>query len=375
MQALYAYDMAMSSVKEILAEEVSGKFKYDPAFHDFTDKAAFDKRVKFVKRTFLDKINLDLSPSDLDEDIQEALTEGQVDFSNALKKEHKSARDRMEAEIKNIYRQYIKILLIPSEIAFIERQEKERIEKKAKAASSLYNFISNPIVHALSTFKPLVDFSIDKNISWKGEEDTLKSWYKLWSANEGMMTYQSKAEPTEEDHAEALKLLLKNLAFKTEEVDEYFSLSDLHWSENKAIVRSMISKTIQGYEPSLDQPFELKELSLNEKDDFQYFRILFDKTIQETVELDATIAAKASNWDSDRMANLDKIILKMALVEMVNFPSIPVKVTINEFIEISKKYSTPKSKQFVNGILDVLANELTSEGIIRKSGRGLIDNK
>ena len=72
---------------------------------------------------------------------------------------------------------------------------------------------------------------------------------------------------------------------------------------------------------------------------------------------------------------MDRIILKMALTEMMQFHSIPVKVTINEFIEISKLYSTPKSKQFVNGILDVLANELTSDGVIRKSGRGLIDNK
>ncbi len=375
MQALYAYDMAMASVKEILAEEVSGKFQYDPAYHDFTEKSSFDKRVRFVKRTFLERVNQNIVHEDLDEDIQEALKEGQVDFENTLKKEHKSARDRMESEIKNIYRQYIKILLIPSEIAFIERREKERIEKKAKSAGSLFNFISNPIVNALSTFKPLVDYSIDKSISWKGEEDTLKSWYKTWSTNEEMMAYQAKTAPSEDDHAEAVKLLLKNLVFKTEEIDEYFSLSDLHWSENKAIVRSMISKTIQGYEPSLDQPFELKELSLNEKDDFQYFRILFDKTIQESVELESTVAAKAKNWESDRMASIDKIILKMALVEMINFPSIPVKVTINEFIEISKKYSTPKSKQFVNGILDVLANELTSEGIIRKSGRGLIDNK
>ena len=71
----------------------------------------------------------------------------------------------------------------------------------------------------------------------------------------------------------------------------------------------------------------------------------------------------------------DLVILKMALAEMMTFPSIPIKVTINEYIEISKNYSTPRSKQFVNGILDVLANELSSEGIIKKSGRGLLDNK
>ena len=91
--------------------------------------------------------------------------------------------------------------------------------------------------------------------------------------------------------------------------------------------------------------------------------------------LEEIIQSKTMNWDVDRIALTDRVILKIALVEMMNSPSIPVKVTINEAIEISKMYSTPKSKQFVNGVLDVLSNELTSSGKIRKSGRGLIDNK
>ena len=77
----------------------------------------------------------------------------------------------------------------------------------------------------------------------------------------------------------------------------------------------------------------------------------------------------------DRIAQVDMILLKMAITEMINFPSIPVKVTINEYIELSKKYSTPKSKKFINGILDVLADHLIEDGTIKKSGRGLIDNK
>jgi len=87
------------------------------------------------------------------------------------------------------------------------------------------------------------------------------------------------------------------------------------------------------------------------------------------------IAAKTKNWEVDRLANTDQIILKMAISEMMNFRNIPVKVTINEYIELSKNYSTPKSKQFVNGILDVISNELKETGQMKKSGRGLLDNK
>ena len=116
-------------------------------------------------------------------------------------------------------------------------------------------------------------------------------------------------------------------------------------------------------------------MSHNEDEDFEYFETLFSETMSREYELETIISKRAKNWDASRMAMTDLVILKMALAEMMTFPSIPIKVTINEYIEISKNYSTPRSKQFVNGILDVLANELSSEGIIKKSGRGLIDNK
>jgi N utilization substance protein B len=91
--------------------------------------------------------------------------------------------------------------------------------------------------------------------------------------------------------------------------------------------------------------------------------------------LEKIIASKSKNWDVERIAAVDFIILKLALSELIKFPGIPIKVTINEYIEICKAYSTPKSKQYVNGILDVLSNELMRDGTVKKSGRGLLDNK
>jgi N utilization substance protein B len=87
------------------------------------------------------------------------------------------------------------------------------------------------------------------------------------------------------------------------------------------------------------------------------------------------VAQKTKNWEFDRIAYTDRLILMLAICEMLKFPSIPIKVTINEYIEVSKNYSTPKSKQFVNGVLDVIAVDLQEQGLIKKSGRGLIDNK
>ena len=128
-------------------------------------------------------------------------------------------------------------------------------------------------------------------------------------------------------------------------------------------------------EESNRSDFELQELSYNWEDDKSFFVKLYENTNQVEPRYEALIAKKTKNWEIDRIAITDKIILDMAIAEMINFQSIPVKVTINEYIEVAKKYSTPKSKLFINGVLDVIAEELKSNGDIKKSGRGLIDNK
>jgi N utilization substance protein B len=148
----------------------------------------------------------------------------------------------------------------------------------------------------------------------------------------------------------------------------------LYWAENKAILRSMVLKTIKSLEEDVSD-FELAELSYNWDEDKHFFETIFNQTVHESEKYEELIASKSKNWDLDRISETDKILLLMAIQEMINFPGIPVKVTINEYIEVSKKYSTPKSKQFINGVLDVIAVDLQKEGVIKKSGRGLIDNK
>lgn len=132
-------------------------------------------------------------------------------------------------------------------------------------------------------------------------------------------------------------------------------------------------KTITGTEEESDEI--LPDLALNWEEDKEFFQEIYNLTVASEKEYSELIATTTKNWDVERIALTDRVILIMALSEMVNFSSIPTKVSINEYIDISKTYSTPKSKQFVNGLLDTLSKELTESGKIRKSGRGLIDNK
>lgn len=377
MQALYGYHLAIESLREIAAEELADHYKWDPAIHDSLDKKQHEQQQRKAKQLFFDTLKGQVPNVD-DPELAEFIKDHMRILDQRIVDEHRLRRKRMEEEIQNIYKLYLKLLLVPSEVAFIESQEKDRKAKRLNNQEENYgyHYIDSPLVKAIGTFQPLLRETIDKKISWDSDRSELRGWYRdIWSKNENFLAYQGLKNPTEEEHHAAAKYLMKQLLFKEELIDEYMASQDLHWSENKSIVRSMVTKTIQSFEPELEDSFELKALSLNEEDDFRYFRVLFDETIRKEHEFEAMLAGKTKNWDMSRVATLDKMILKLALTEMIEFPSIPVKVTINEFIEISKLYSTPKSKQFINGILDVLANELTSNGTIKKSGRGLIDNK
>lgn len=109
-----------------------------------------------------------------------------------------------------------------------------------------------------------------------------------------------------------------------------------------------------------------------DEEDKEFVSLLFRKTVLNEIELAKKYIDKTPNWDTDRIAEIDTIILKMAICEFLNFPSIPVKVTINEYLELAKEYSTPKSSIFINGILDNLVKEFTAEDKIKKTGRGLM---
>ncbi len=128
---------------------------------------------------------------------------------------------------------------------------------------------------------------------------------------------------------------------------------------------------------SVQGPEGLKLVALTEdwEEDRFFLETLYKKALENDAEYESLLAEQLTNWDVERVAQLDKIILKLALAELLNFPNIPVKVTINEYIELAKLYSTPKSGKFVNGILDSLSEKLKTSGQLRKSGRGLMDNK
>lgn len=378
MQALYSYFTAQESLKDVVRERLESQFYPDPAKDDFAESDKFTARRKTAARLFTENLQHRSVTEETEEDVKDAAERSIEAYHTELKKEQRNIRNVMINDIADINKLYFKLVALPLEFAHQEKLEKDKKEKAHihKESAWRWHFIQNPVIDALTKHEPFTKGLIDLKISWDEDADQIRTWYKdILKADPVLIEYQTKEQPTDDEHKEAILHLFKKIIFKNESINEFLSESDLRWTENKAVLKSLVVKTFQDYEKDLDPSYEMKEVITNKEDDMEFFEVLFDETLKKSKEWDDLIVKKVKNWDISRVALMDRIILKMALTEMMQFHSIPVKVTINEFIEISKLYSTPKSKQFVNGILDVLANELTSDGVIRKSGRGLIDNK
>lgn len=376
MQALYGYFTAEESIKEVKREELQELHSLDPAKHDFADKGLFEARKKLAVRLFNEnylKEEIE-SEEDIEQEVRDSVNTAIQEFKQLIHKEARARKNEMLKEARHLFDIYLKLLALPLEI---EQREKLDSEKEDKAyiskAKKSYPFIDDEVIKQLKESDSFQKEIARNSISWSTELDEVKLWYReqIRTSESLASFFDSKAEP-ENENGIVLELF-KRVVFKNETISQYLESTNLHWSENQPIVKSMVVKTIKGLQDGED--FELAELTKNGEEDFKFLERLFSDVIEQNYFLEEMIQSKTMNWDVDRIALTDRVILKLALVEMMNSPSIPVKVTINEAIEVSKVYSTPKSKQFVNGVLDVLSNELTSSGRIRKSGRGLIDNK
>ena len=376
MQALYGYFTAVESIKEVKREELREEHSLDPAKHDFADKALFEARKKQAVRLFNQNLlNPEIASEEtIEDDVKSSVNDAIDAFNTAIGKEATSRKNEMMKEARKLHETYLKLLVLPLEIEQREKLDQEKEEKAYIAkAKKHYPFIQDPLLLALKSSEVLNKEVARESVSWGNEQDVIKSWYREQIRTSESMEPFFLEKATEVEGNGVVMELFRRVIFKNDAILSYMEDHHLHWSENQPIIKSMVIKTIKSLQD--EEGFELAELTKNGEDDFKFLDRLFADVIRNNDFLEEMIQKRTKNWDVERIALTDRVILKLALVEMMNSPSIPVKVSINEAIEISKLYSTPKSKQFINGVLDVLSNELTSSGKIRKSGRGLIDNK
>lgn len=203
----------------------------------------------------------------------------------------------------------------------------------------------------------------------KIDDDLLRRLYKDFAKGEAYKEFLANPADMTPDHIAILLALFKHCVS-----DETFNetMEDMYssWIDDKSLIVGSIKKTIK----ALPAPENFTQLYFPDSETVQGFgETLMNKVLNEDEELLKVIEPTLKNWDANRVAAIDMILLKMALSELLIFPTIPTKVTLNEFVEISKRYSTEKSKEFINGILDRLVKQLNKDGKIKKEGRGLVD--
>lgn len=231
-------------------------------------------------------------------------------------------------------------------------------------------FIHNRIFEILKNQDDLNEF-IEKNkqLDWNVEDIYPAKVYKEFLEDKKFKTYLSAEENSFEDDKKIILHLFNKYIAPNEEIYDFLEDQNLSWSDDLHIGNTMVQNTIKSFKPDTEN--KLFTLLLDENH-LEFTRELVRECVHHEKELTELIEEKSQNWDFERIAMIDRLILQMALAEFLYFPSIPPKVTINEYVEMAKNYSTPKSKTFVNGILDKTLKDLKEQGKIRKSARGMM---
>ncbi|WP_255473979.1 transcription antitermination factor NusB [Pontibacter qinzhouensis] len=380
MQAIYAYMQAEGSDYLLALDQISEDFAPDLNSMEVQDKKLLEGKKQIATLLFKEwHETKQFETDETDKEILGAVNRAIGWYNNQLKKDYTYYANQMIGAVERIYDHYLATLQILQLLVSLIEEEEEKKEKRFTESKGpeVKKFLRNTVVKRILENKSYQEHIIRRSISWGSDISEIRLAYKnVLKQDEAFLNYLALPEPTPEADLEVTKHIFKNIIFKEKNLQSLFEEQDLNWFENKAIVKSLVNKTVKLFgEEATGEDLKLLDLSANWDDDKAFFEELYHQTLQDDEKYEALISGSVKNWDVERVASLDKIILKMALCEMHIFRSIPVKVTINEYIEISKLYSTPKSKQFVNGVLDKMAQELTTKGDIRKSGRGLIDNK
>ena len=280
--------------------------------------------------------------------------------------------------VDNLYKLFVYQLSFWVEIKqFAERRIEENKQKHFPTEEDLnpnMKFVNNRILKALDDNKHLMKLEEQYKINWAdSREDFIRNMFVKLVETPEYQEYMSNGKTGFGEDKRFLVTVIETYMPENGLLYDYYSDRDLSFNSDYQLAIYLLWKFISEMSSNFDEFSMLPPIYKAETDDKEFVVKLFEKTILHADEYMELVKANISNWDYDRLALMDKILIFMALTEFCEFHSIPVKVTINEYIEISKFYSTSESRRFVNGMLDRLSNVLKEEGKLVKTGLGLVD--
>lgn len=298
-------------------------------------------------------------------------------FFQSNNTELSKAEKELFLSIDRLYDLYLFFLQLPVELA--ELADVQQMEAKNKALPTHEDlnpnrsFVENLVVENLRSNEVFQSTLKNRKISWAADRDDLKRLLKDLRSASFFVNYVNEPEKSFDTDRKFILEFYKKMVIDSDLLYQIFNERSIYWDyDDIDFAISMATKHIKKLKEGNTEG-TIMAMFKDELDDKDFVKTLFRKTIIDNNENTALIEEKTKNWDVDRIAVMDVLCMKMAITELTQFSSIPIKVSLNEYIEISKLFSSPKSKVFINGILDKLVVDFKGDNRIKKMGRGLME--
>jgi len=290
--------------------------------------------------------------------------------SDNLNKEEKF----LYTSIDKLYDLYVLMLCLLVEVRNAEKKHLEISQKKILATAEELKpnnkFVNNQIFQLLGESISLKTHIETNDLNyWELDNEYINEILKLTKKSKLYSAYMKSDKSSFQEDKEFIVALFKEVIAPNEKLADYYEDKNISWVDDIPFVNTWVVKSLNKIKPA--QAFHLGNL-YKDIDDRGFVVDLFRKVVLNHTEFEKEVMDKTPNWDADRIAEIDMILIKMAICEFLKFPSMPTRVTINEYIEISKDYSTEKSSFFINGVLDKILKDFIASKRLNKIGRGLL---
>lgn len=279
--------------------------------------------------------------------------------------------------IDKSYEMYISMLQLLVELKetawqVIEERKQKRLPTKEDLNPNT-KFIENTLLVMLQENRDLHSAANKFKVNWQPRQDLMRRLFLKFSQGDEYLKYMATEGRSFKEDRELLAALIEEYIAPDEDLRDIVEEDSIYFSDDWVVTINAMVRTLDLFNEGSTEGQRILSLYKDPEDDAKYAKDLFRKTIVQSEENDKLIVEKVKNWEIERLATIDLLLIKMAIAEITSFQNIPIKVSMNEYIELSKIYSTPQSKSFVNGLLDKIIADLKSQGKIVKTGRGLIE--
>ncbi|MDR1780907.1 MAG: transcription antitermination factor NusB [Tannerella sp.] len=281
----------------------------------------------------------------------------------------KVAENALLMSLRRSYDLYYYFLLLIVEVTFMQERKIDAGRHKLLPTEEELNpnmrFVNNRFVRQLGSNAMMLSYAKEHGISWTNEQGFVRKVLNIILSSDIYRAYMDSDDDSYQADRELWRAIFKHLISGNEDLQADLEDISIYWNDDVEIIETFVIKTIKRFDETAGAAQELLPM-FRDQADYEFAVNLFRLTLQQKDYVNDIIYRHTRNWDSERVATMDMIIMQLALTEMLNFPEIPINVTLNEYIDAAKYYSTPKSAVFINGILDSIVKELKNKKILLK---------